>query len=427
MKLRFDFNQLTYRLFILVLILFLNNNSFAQEANKDVVDVVRKWKGDTTARQSTQMEVGKEYLSILPIVGYGPAFGFLAGGAVSLSKILGEPPTKASSALANFQVTTKHQFILNVRSKIYLENNKWFLQGDWRLLLYDQPTYGLGINKNDAEKGLPNAPGELSEEITGEPMRFKQIRFFEEAARQIGNSNFYAGLGIAIDQYFSITDQMLDTVAGSPDYFITSHYSYSSVKRFDPVQYGTNGIKLSFLTDTRDNIANAYKGYYASLSLLNNLKIGNNSRQSTQVQYDGRYYWGVLKHRPRQVLALWSFGSFLLAGDIPYLALPSIGWDTYNRSGRGYIQGRYRGLNMLYNEAEYRFPISKNNLYGATAFVNATNVSSETQNLMQRTAIGYGLGLRLQADKIARINLTVDVGMAGREFGGIYFNLQESF
>ncbi len=340
MKFRASGQKNMRKLIALISVVIHINQSYAQEVNKDFIDVVHEWKKDTTARGSNELEVGKNYLSILPIIGYGPAFGFLAGGAVSITKLLGEAPTKASSALANFQVTTKNQFILNVRSKLYLDKNKWFLQGDWRLLLYNQPTYGLGINLTDADKGLPNTSADLNGEITAEPMKFKQVRFFEEAARQLGNSNFYAGLGIAIDQHFRIDDQMLDTVKTSANYFITSHYSYSEEKKFDPKQYGTNGIKISILTDTRDNIANAYSGYYVSLSLLNNLKIGNNSEQSTQLQYDGRYYWGVNKERPRQVMAFWSFGNFLMAGNIPYLALPSIGWDTYNRSGRGYIQGR---------------------------------------------------------------------------------------
>lgn len=412
----------------LICLLFMVNGSFAQTENKDFIDVVHEWKKDSTARPEKDLEFGKNYLSILPLVGYGPAFGFLVGGAVSITKLLGEAPTKASSALVNFQVTTKNQFIFNARSKLYLKENKWFIQGDWRLLLYSQPTYGLGINQSDAEKGIAEINDDLSStELTPEPMKFKQIRFFEEAARKLGNTDFYAGIGIAIDQHFRIEDQLLDTVPSSPDYFITSHYAYSRKTGFHPAGYGTNGIKLSILTDTRDNISNAYKGYYASISLINNLKIGSNSEQSTQLMYDGRYYLGISKLNPRQVIAFWSFGTFLLAGNMPYLALPSIGWDTYNRSGRGYVQGRYRGLDMLYNEAEYRFPISKSGLFGGTLFVNSTNASSYYKHLFSNTAIGYGAGLRMQMDKRARTNLTVDVGMAAKEFGGIYFNLQEAF
>jgi len=258
-------------------------------------------------------------------------------------------------------------------------------------------------------------------------MKFKQIRFYEEAAMKLGGSDIYAGLGISVDQHFSINDQLLDTVATSPDYFMTSHYIYSKENKFNPEQYGTNGIKLSVLTDTRDNISNSYEGYFLSFSVLQNLKIGNNSRASTQLFYDGRYYVGVNKEKPRNVVAFWSFGSFLMAGQVPYLALPSIGWDTYNRSGRGYIQGRYRGLSIIYNEAEYRFGISRNNLFGGTVFVNSTNANSLTQELFDRTAVGYGVGFRMQMDKLARTNLAVDIGMAEKELGGIYFNLQEAF
>lgn len=428
MRIKLNLKRLLFRGIALIWMLLQVNGSFAQVGNKDFIDVVRPSKSDTAGKATPQLTVGKTYYSILPIVGYGPAFGFLAGGAVSFTKLLGEAPTKASSALVNFQVTTKNQFILNARSKIYLKENKWFIQGDWRLLLYSQPTYGLGINQSDADKGIAEINNDLNSTVlTPEPMKFKQIRFFEEAARKLGNTDFYAGIGIAIDQHFMIEDPLLDTVRSSPDYFITSHYAYSWKTGFNPSAYGTNGIKLSILTDTRDNISNAYKGYYASLSLVNNLKIGTNSEQSTQLQYDGRYYIGVSKLNPRQVVAFWSFGTFLLAGNIPYLALPSIGWDTYNRSGRGYVQGRYRGLNMLYNEAEYRFPISKSGLFGATLFVNSTNASSYYKSMFYNTAIGYGAGLRMQMDKRARTNLTVDVGMAAREFGGIYFNLQEAF
>ena len=417
-----------YKYIVFISMLLLANQSYAQVEQKDLVDVIHGWKKDTVARKSAQMEVGKNYISLLPVVGYSPAFGFLAGGAVSITKLLGEAPTKASSALANFQFTTKKQFIVNVRSKIYLNQNKWFIQGDWRLLLYAQPTYGLGTNNlTPVTWSGSNTQVPLDNQIIEEPMKYSQIRFYEEAALRLGESHFYAGLGISVDQHYNIDDQRLDTTSTSQEYFLTSHYSYSKKYNFDPTHYGTNGIKLTLLTDTRDIISNSYKGYYASISVLNNLKVGNNSEQSTQLFYDGRYFLGVNSEKPRQVLAFWSFGSFLLAGHMPYLALPSIGWDTYNRSGRGYIQGRYRGLSMVYNEAEYRFPITKSGLWGGTLFVNSTNASSENQKLFEQTAIGYGAGIRFQMDKLARTNLTVDFGMAGKQLGGVYFNLQEAF
>lgn len=402
--------------------------SFAQYETKDLKDVFKKWKDDTLSIKEPKLKVGKTYFSILPVIGYGPANGFVAGGAVSFARLFGDPPTNLSSAMMNFQVTSKKQFILNARSKIYLRENKWFLQGDWRFLVFTQPTYGLGIEFLDINELLFHINNlEESTDPYGEPMKFNQIRIYEEAVYKIGSSDFYAGLGIALDYHFDIVDELLDTVRNSPEFYVTKHYLYSYINNINPEQYSNQGIKLTVLTDTRDNISNCYKGYYASFSILQNIKTGKNSRNSTQLLYDARYYLGLNALRPRHVLAFWSWGNILLTGTPPYLALPSIGWDTYNRSGRGYIQGRYRGSSMVYNEAEYRFPISKNGLFGGALFANITTASSYTQKLFDYATLGIGAGLRLQLDKLARTNLTIDFGMGTDHSSGIYFNLQETF
>jgi hypothetical protein len=413
---------------ILFFLMYICQASFAQEESKDLKDAYHEWKNDTLIKKEPKLKVGKTYFSILPVIGYGPANGFVIGGAVSFAKLFGEPPTNLSSGMMNFQMTTKKQLIFNARSKIYLKENKWFLQGDWRFLVFTQPTYGLGIEFLDINEILFHVNNlEETSDPFGEPMKYNQIRFYEEAGYRIGNSNFYAGLGIALDYHFGIVDELLDTLRESPDFYVTKHFLYSYLNNFDPTHYNNQGLKFTVLADTRDNISNCYKGYYASFSILQNIKMGANSRNSTQLLYDARYYLGLSAKRPRHVLAFWSWGSVLLSGTPPYLALPSIGWDTYNRSGRGYIQGRYRGSSMIYNEAEYRFPISKNGLFGGTLFANVTTASSYTQDLFDHAALGIGAGLRLQLDKLARTNLTIDFGMGTDRSGGIYFNLQETF
>ena len=404
--------------------------SYAQVESKDFKDIVNQWKKNPVSDIKNDLVVGKTYYSILPVIGYAPANGFLIGGAISFARLYGQPPTNLSSGMLNFSFTSKKQIIVNARSKIYLPWNNWFLQGDWRLLLFTQPTYGLGIDNsqfNEMQLHVNNL-SELETDSLAEPMKFKLIRFYEEVSRKLGNSSFYAGLGIAIDQHFDIQDERLDTVPESPGYYLTNHYAYSVLKNnFNPQKYGTNGIKFTVLVDKRDNISNCFKGYYASLSFLYNVKIGSNSKESMQMLYDARYYLGVSEKNPRHLVAFWSWGSLLLNGTIPYLALPSIGWDTYNRSGRGYIQGRYRGLSMIYNEAEYRFPISKNGFVGGVAYVNATTASNYAKNLFDQTAFGAGGGIRLQLDKRARTNLTIDIGYGSNRSSGIYFNLQEAF
>lgn len=419
---------LKYIFMIAACMMLLNFHSFAQEEQKDLKGIFRKLKKNPSPSASDELIVGKTLYTVLPFAGYGPANGFVIGGAASITHLFGQPPTSISAGMFDLQLTTKKQILINAKTKIYLNENKWFLQGDWRLLVFTQTTYGLGI-QNPEEPKLEFHINRLAEtESTwGDPMKYNQFRFYEDASRKIGNSSFYIGMGLAIDQHFSINDERLDTIPGSPDFYISNHYSYSVKNNFNPLKYGNNGVKLTFLTDTRDHIGNSYKGYFASASMLYNFKIGNNSQRSTRLLYEAMYYLGLSKKRPRHILAFWSWGSFLMKGNTPYLDLPAIGWDTYNRSGKGFIQGRYRGLNMMYNEMEYRFPISKNGLFGGTLFANATNVSSYEQKLFEKVAVGVGGGIRIQFDNRSRTNLGIDFGVGSDRSSGIYFNLQETF
>lgn len=398
------------------------------EENRDITDVIRDWRHKPAPSLSPDLIVGKNYISILPVIGYAPANGFLIGGALSISRLTAPSPTKLSSGMLNLQLTSKKQFIVNARSKIYLKNNKWFLQGDWRLMLFSQPTYGLGIVQSGGNKYLL-AINELPNNLppNAEPMRFNYVRFYEDVVKQVGDKNLYIGLGVAVDMHSKIQDELLDTDTTSENFYVTNHYAYSRKYEFDTLKYITNGFNLNVLTDTRDVIANPYSGYYASFSLRFNPKISKSSQESMMASYDVRYYLGLSEDKKRHLLAFWSFGTFKIYGNVPYLALPSIGWDTYNRSGRGYIQGRYRGFDMLYMEAEYRFPLSSNGMWGGVAFVNNTMASAPDQTLFEKAAPGLGFGMRMKMDKRARVNLTVDYAVGLDKSSGIYFSMQEAF
>jgi hypothetical protein len=128
----FSFRQTTFNNLVLFVLLFTCNISIAQVEQKDFTDVVAQWRNKPAPKVTASLVVGKTYYSLLPVIGYAPANGFLIGGAISFSRLFGQPPTSMSSGMLNFQVTSKRQLIVNARSKIYLPGNKWFLQGDWR-------------------------------------------------------------------------------------------------------------------------------------------------------------------------------------------------------------------------------------------------------------------------------------------------------
>ncbi len=107
--------------------------------------------------------------------------------------------------------------------------------------------------------------------------------------------------------------------------------------------------------------------------------------------------------------------------------MPSNGWDIYSNSGRGYIQGRFRGQNMLYDEAEYRFKITSNGLLGGVVFANAESVSEYPSNKFVYLDPGEGFGLRLKMNKYSDVNLCVDYGFGLYGSRGFFFNLGEVF
>jgi hypothetical protein len=127
------------------------------------------------------------------------------------------------------------------------------------------------------------------------------------------------------------------------------------------------------------------------------------------------------------VLAFWSYTALTPSGTSPYLDLPTTGWDTYTNTGRGFIQGRFRGRNLLYVETEYRFGITRNRLLGGVVFANAQTVSEPITGGFRRVVPAIGTGFRLNMNKISRTNLCIDYAFGADGSQGLFFNLGEVF
>jgi hypothetical protein len=83
---------------------------------------------------------------------------------------------------------------------------------------------------------------------------------------------------------------------------------------------------------------------------------------------------------------------------------------------------------MVYLSAEFRFPITCNQLIGGTVFTNFTTAgnSDEDVHLFQYIQPAVGVGLRILIDKATRTNLIVDLAK-GRHSDGFYLNAGETF
>ncbi len=361
----------------------------------------------------------------LPAIGSNPANGWLFGLAPSATWYMGNPATtKISNFVGNFLYTTKKQWIFSSRSNIFSNENKLIFIGDWRYFVTSQFTYGLGSSSpNDLE--INPAAGNALWGKQG--MDFRLVRFYETILKRIGDSKFYLGLGYHLDIHSKIENYN----EAAPDFNpIYSHDAYNNRLGFDLDRYTLSGISFNGVMENRDKAVSPYEKNFAWIQYKINPTFFGSDQNSSLLMMDYRHYINLNEQRKRNLIALWGFGNFVVSGDVPYMNLPSITWDMFGRSGRGYAQGRFRGENMVYGEAEWRFPLQQNKeTFGGTVFLNAASFSSKMDNEKLFTKInpGYGVGFRVMINKENRTTIAADYGFGQKGNSGFYLNINETF
>jgi hypothetical protein len=393
---------------------------------QDVFDVLTKKK-----LQAPEIPSRKVRAIILPLIAFSPSTGLQLGAGSSLSWTLGRNPgTSLSAGSVQALWTTEKQLIAYIRTSMFFDNNRWFLQTDWRWYLFRLPTYGLGTGPEDNIPLVPLEPVAPSGNMVYEggrfPMKYNWIKFHNILFREFAR-HFYAGVGYHLDHYYDIVDETLKLDSTSK--VITPHYSYCVNHGFNPITYTGSGISLNFTYDTRDNIINSYKGVYVNVSYQYNSELIGSNQNGSRLWTEFRTYIGLSEKVPRHLLAFRVFGNFDVTGEMPYLNLMSDGFDPANSSGRGYAEGRWRGEDFLYGEAEYRFPISPcSGIVGGVLFANFTTASNRDMNIPLFGYIkpGVGFGFRIMVGKNDRTNLLINFGL-GELSHGLYLQAQEVF
>ena len=341
----------------------------------------------------------KTVITLLPAISANPTSGLLLGVSGNVVTRLGtDTSTNLSTLSASVNYTTKKQFNVLLRSNVYTSGNGWKLEGDWRFLDSNQPTYGLG----------PALPSELES-----PMDYNLLRFYETIYRGISR-DFLVGLGYHLNHYFEIVDH-------NASQGVTPYAQYSGGQ---PSSSTSSGLSFNVLSDTRDNPLNTRTGLLARASLRFSPEWLGSDDTWQSFESELRTYHKV--GGGRNILAFWGF-TWLTMGQPPYLDLPAIGWDYNNRSGRGYPQGRIRARDLIYGEAEYRAVLSKDGLLGAVAFINVTSASDELSRTLQSPDPGGGIGIRLKLNKNSNTNIGIDLGFGAEGAKGVFFGTGEAF
>jgi hypothetical protein len=372
----------------------------------DVADVAHRLYARVPAHDSLGLQHGHRMLLLVPVVGYSQQTGALV--ELALNTAFQKRDANVSTIVGAAEYTAHQQLIFTLTSSLWMPENAWNLVADWRVMRYPQSTYGLGMYTT-------TSGGVVT-------MDYKYLRLYQTALRRVAPA-WYLGLGYQLDDHWDIV----------------SRNNVREVTRISRYSYGvsdrsiSSGPVVSVLHDNRGNAINPQGGYFLNALYRPNLKaLGSDTNYQTLL-LEGRLYLHPSRYSPN-ILALWSYNTFTLTGNPPFLDLPATGWDMYGNTGRGFIQGRFRGKNFMYGEAEYRFGITHNRLLGGVIFTNAQSVTELSvthgrveDGTFEKVVPGVGGGLRLSLNKASRTNLAVDYGFGFDGSRGLSLNLGEVF
>lgn len=370
-----------------------------QPKETDLKDIISKKKKKGLSDSSLPAKKDQRYLvTVVPAVGYTLQTGFAAliSANIGYYNDIGNN-AKLSTINTSITYSQYNQIILPLVANIWTKGERYNIISDNRFISYPSDIFGLG------------GPTDPNKDHT---INFNQIKLHETVVKKI-YKNFYIGMGYYYDRFWDIK-------VTSPQTRMINVY----LQRIFGNSQTASGPIIKALYDSRTNQINAEKGFYMNVLLRQNLiELGSDDTWASLL-IDARKYINFPKGS-KNTLALWSFNWLTPAGDPDYLLLPSTGWDDQNNTGRGYVQSRFRGKQMVYFESEYRYRISKNGLLGGTIFANFQHFTGNLKPY-DDLLLGYGAGLRIKLNKKSNTNLCLDYGF-GNNSHGFYINLGEVF
>ena len=373
------------------------------KGKKDIIDIVGPiFISKDAAKGRSELDISdkKFYFSLLPSSTGMPGGGTALITTTNISYYLGDKKTtKLSSINITPYTNFKDRYGISFRSNIWLKNNSWNLLGDFRLLVYPQNSWGLGGSAPMSNESL---------------ISYNYSRFYESALKKIA-PNVFAGIGISYDHHSHIN------VIGDSAFYSSLKPYYDSL---ETTSYST-GITFNVQYDSRDNTANPEGGFFASAKYRFNPVIFCNTGSWDEWFFDVRKYL-PLSTKVHEVLGFWSFWWVTHGSYIPYLDLPSTMWDSYARSGRGFMQGRYKSDKEIYLEAEYRRDLTSNGLLGFVVFANLQSFSEFNSTQYKYWHPAIGTGLRVKFNKFSKTNIVLDYAFS-KEYSTYYVNISEAF
>lgn len=368
---------------------------------RDIIGVIKDFT-HIHIKKPSWIKGQKVYYSLLPIGSNVPGGGTALVTSTQAAFYLGD---KKDTYLSNitFSPSTnfKGQFNFPFHSNIWSAGNQWNFQGDIRYSFFPQNTWGLGGRQPEDNKLLIN---------------YSYIRFYFSALKRI-KPYLFAGIGYNLDYHIAIETENDSSVLQQ-----FTGYKYGTATNGNSI---SSGIAFNLLYDARVNTINPLPGFYYNIVYRVNPKFLGSEDWWHSLYIDVRKYI-PFSRKEQNTLAFWTYLWTTLGSPAPYLDLPALGWDTNQRSGRGFYNRRYAGKTLWYLETEYRRQLTANGLLGFVVFANLNAVTEQDKRQFAYLHPAAGAGMRIKFNKNSGTNMGIDYGIS-KGYKSVYISLGEAF
>ena len=322
----------------------------------------------------------------MPVVFYLPETSVGGGAALIAYMNMDDqrPDLKPDTIAATLFYTWNRQLMSVVQSNWYLWDHRLKLPAE--LIVKSFPTYFYGVGPRSRASGKERYdPWELSIR-TGVLWR---------TWRQL-----YLGPTVRFGNY----------TTGSPE--AGGILDAGTITGSRGARFFGAGLRADW--DERDKVFYPLHGFLSSAEVIGYLRALGSTTDFLQANLEHRHFFRTWRE---QVIALHAMVN-LGAGDMPFQAMQKLGGPFMMR---GYYSGRFRDVNHVALQAEYRLPLWWR--VGVNVFGGAAQVFSQVRDFDPKSIkLAGGAGLRLALDRVQRVNLRVDFAFCGYGCGDDLFN-----
>ena len=332
------------------------------------------------------------HLLVLPVISRSIETGFSFGSVAAFTFRLSKQDT--SSRTSNMQAlvlySTKKQLVTAINGSQYFHHEKYILNEQVSFSSFPDKFWGLGKNTQDQAE---------------EPYKYNQYYIYLHLLRKLA-PHFFIGTVFEKQKVWNIS------------YVPGGAFDLQNVQGRQGYHVAGLGGSLTF--DNRNNAFAPDKGFFGQLFVNHFDKFWASDFNYTNIVVDLRKYVTV---SASQVLAFQVFSFNNTGHEVPIRSLASFGGA--NRM-RGYYDGRYKDLNQLIFQTEYRFPVYRR--FGAVLFGGTGSVGRNFADYAWNDLkYSYGAGIRFALGKKERLNMRVDYGIGQGTNNGFYLQLGEAF